>query len=213
MRKRLVNHKILSVNDCLIIVSNLFISIVTTNNDSPSFLLRVSTEAMMPQKGMAWKAAEKTRGNGNPLLRQSLREVVFTKTPPSTLANSNFPLLEWFFLINDNTAMYPYCERTLTVEVCLQQSYCEKTTSPCLKERLQDWQTTFLSPLKRMGFSQILHLKFSNYFTNWDYPKIKKKIYIYIYDSIKNLSKHMYLALKDVESWAWSQEVVTWLCP
>lgn len=82
MRKRLVNHKILSVNDCLVIVSNLFISIVTTNNDSPSFLLRVSMEATMPQKGMAWKAAENTRGKGNPLLHQSLREVVFTKTPP-----------------------------------------------------------------------------------------------------------------------------------
>lgn len=53
MRKHLVNHKILSVNDCLVIVGNLFISIVTTNNDSPSFLLRVSIEATMPQKGMA----------------------------------------------------------------------------------------------------------------------------------------------------------------
>lgn len=114
MRKGLVNHKILSVNDCLIIVSNLFISIFTTNNDSPNFLLRVSIEATMPQKGMAWKAAEKSRGKGNPLLLQSLREVVFTKTPPPrTLANSNFPWLKWFFFISDNIAMYPYLKQHL----------------------------------------------------------------------------------------------------
>lgn len=115
MRKRLVNHKILSVNDCLIIVSNLFISIVTTNNDSPSFLLRVSIEATMPQKGMAWKAAEKTRGKGKSIAAPvSERSCVYKDCPPPrTLANSNFPLLKWFFLISDNIAMYPYLKEHL----------------------------------------------------------------------------------------------------
>ena len=64
-----------------------------------------------------------------------------------------------------------------------------------------------------MGFSKILHLKFSSYLKNWVYPKIKKKKKKKEYDSVKDLSKHMYLALKDMESWAWSQEVVTWFCP
>ena len=33
--------------------------------------------------------------------------------PPSTLANSNFPLLKWFFFISDNIAMYPYLKEHL----------------------------------------------------------------------------------------------------
>lgn len=114
MRKCVVNHKILSVNDCFIIVIYLFISIVTTNDDSPSFLLRVPVEATMPQRGMAWKATEengrKRLSNPAPVSGKSCPVYESPLGPLQTLIFHCWNDCPLSMII---TPMYSYCGRCL----------------------------------------------------------------------------------------------------